>query len=87
MNNIAEGFGRWNVKERIQFINIANGSASEVRSMLYIALDQELIPKELCDKIFLCNSDLIRLIQGFLRHLHSYKRYEVKTAENNETAI
>jgi len=39
MANIAEGFGRHSDKEFANFINIAHGSATEVQSHLYIALD------------------------------------------------
>ncbi len=39
MNNIAEGFGRIGVKEKLQFTNIAVGSAQEVKSMLFLAQD------------------------------------------------
>jgi four helix bundle protein len=43
MNNIAEGFDRSKVtkdnKQLISFLNIANGSCGEVKSMLYLAQD------------------------------------------------
>ncbi len=39
MANIAEGFGRHSDREFANFINIAHGSASEVQSHLYVALD------------------------------------------------
>ncbi|MBX6334931.1 four helix bundle protein, partial [Candidatus Saccharibacteria bacterium] len=38
-NNIAEGFERGGDKELRQFLIVARGSAAEVRSMLYTALD------------------------------------------------
>ena len=40
MNNTAEGFDRGSNKDFVKFLFIARGSAAEVRSLLYIALDQ-----------------------------------------------
>jgi four helix bundle protein len=37
--NIAEGFERASRKEYLQFLNIAKGSAGEVRSLLWIAFE------------------------------------------------
>ncbi len=47
MNNIAEGFDRSKVtkdnKQFISFLNIANGSCGEVKSMFYLAQDLEYL--------------------------------------------
>ena len=40
MNNIAEGFERGSNKDFVKFLFIARGSAGELRSMLYLGLDQ-----------------------------------------------
>ncbi len=45
MSNIAEGFERSGTGEFSQFLAIAKGSAGEVRSQLYVALDQSYLPK------------------------------------------
>jgi four helix bundle protein len=37
--NIAEGFERASRKEYLQFLNIAKGSAGEVRSLLFVAFE------------------------------------------------
>jgi four helix bundle protein len=37
MSNIAEGFGRYSRSELRQYLSIARGSATEVRSQLYLA--------------------------------------------------
>ena len=39
MSNVAEGFERTHLQEKIQFDNIARGSAGEVRSLLYVISD------------------------------------------------
>ncbi len=43
MSNIAEGYERDNNKEFIKFLGYSKGSVGEVRSLLYVALDQEYI--------------------------------------------
>ncbi len=44
MNNIAEGFERNSDAEFARFLNIAKGSAGEVRSMFYSAEDLHYVP-------------------------------------------
>lgn len=39
LSNIAEGFERYHVQEKLQFLNIARASAGEVRSLLYVIED------------------------------------------------
>src|ERR1051326_1712166 len=39
MSNIAEGFERTHIQEKLQFYNTARGSIGEVRSLLYVVED------------------------------------------------
>ena len=39
MSNIAEGFERIHLQEKIQFYNVARASCGEVRSLLYVVAD------------------------------------------------
>ena len=43
MNNIAEGFERRTKKDFAHFLDLAKGSAGEVRSMLYLGEDRSYI--------------------------------------------
>lgn len=52
MNNIAEGFERKTNNEFTQFLYIAKGSAAEVRSMLYLALELKYITDEQYNKLY-----------------------------------
>jgi four helix bundle protein len=39
MSNVAEGFERIHVQEKLQFYNVAHASSAEVRSLLYVIED------------------------------------------------
>jgi four helix bundle protein len=62
MANIAEGFGRHSDKEFANFINIAHGSATEVQSHLYVALDLGYITKENFDILYDLMSEICRML-------------------------
>jgi four helix bundle protein len=47
MNNISEGFCRNSDSEFRHFLNISKGSAGEIKSMYYIAEDQNYITSEI----------------------------------------
>ncbi|MBD2531910.1 four helix bundle protein [Nostoc flagelliforme FACHB-838] len=44
--NIAEGFERYSRKEYLNFLNIAKGSAGEVRSLLRVALEVSYLEQQ-----------------------------------------
>ena len=46
ISNIAEGFERGGKNEFIQFLSIAKGSAGELETQMYIALDQGYVKDE-----------------------------------------
>jgi four helix bundle protein len=74
-NNIAEGFDRSSDKEFKRFLFMALGSASEVRSMNYLAFKLNYITTEEYNE---CNNQLIeisKMLNGLSRSLN---RIEVK---------
>ena len=78
MNNIAEGFERGTNKDFAKYIFIARGSAGEVRSMLYVALDQEYLTGETFKQ---CHELCIRCSQlcwGLIKHLKKHSNWKTK---------
>ena len=68
-NNIAEGFERRSNKEIKQFFFNAKGSAGEVRSMLYVALELGYISQTEFEKLQSLTLDIGRLLSGFIKTL------------------
>ena len=72
MSNIAEGFERGTRKEFIQFLNIAKGSNGEVRSQLYVALDQKYITDTQFTAVREACASLSKRLASFIRYLDGY---------------
>jgi four helix bundle protein len=74
MSNISEGFDRGSNKEFIQFLIIARGSVSEVKSLSYAASDIGYIDGKVFNKITERCLRLTNLINGFVRYLKNCDR-------------
>ena len=72
MSNVAEGFERGSRKEFVQFLNIAKGSNGEVRSQLYVALDQAYLSEKEFNSLRDSAVILSRRLASFIRYLASY---------------
>jgi four helix bundle protein len=72
MNNIAEGFERNNNKEFVVFLKYSKGSAGEIRSMLYVALDLNYITKSIFDEYHKNVIEIITQISNFIKYLKNY---------------
>lgn len=71
MSNIAEGFERNSTKEFIQFLYIARGSAGEVRSQLYVALDLGYVTEIAFGELLMKAEEISKAIFGFIKYLRS----------------
>ena len=71
MNNVAEGFERGSNKDFVKFLFIARASVGEVRSILYLALDQNYIEKEEFQNIYDISIEVSRIIWGLIKSLRN----------------
>ena len=79
MANIAEGFSRYSFKDSKQFFIISRGSLEELRSHMYIAMDQA----HLLEEQFLIVQNTLevvgKLVSGLIRN--SQRRLELSASD------
>jgi len=68
MGNVAEGFDRGGDKEFIQFLSISKGSCGEVKSHLYVALDQQYVDATQFNQLSSSADGVGRLLAGFMAY-------------------
>ena len=73
MANIAEGFGRRSAKKFANFLNIAHGSATEVQSHLYVALDLSYISESVFNELNGLLDEISRMTLVLAQHLRKSK--------------
>lgn len=73
MANIAEGFGRRSDKEFANFLNMAHGSATEVQSHLYVALDLSYISESTFSELNGLLDEISRMTLVLAQHLRKSK--------------
>ena len=69
MANIAEGFGRHSDRDFAHFLNIAHGSAYEVQSHLYVALDLRYISQATFDTHYGSLDEIARMLFALRKKL------------------
>ena len=69
MSNIAEGFDSGSKKSFIQFLTYSYRSASEVASLLFVALDIHYIDVNQHNELISQLNSIKKLIGGFIRYL------------------
>ena len=80
MANISEGFERGGDREFVQFLSNSKGSCGEVKSRLYVALDQNYIAPVSFNQLYSQADEVSRLVSGSMTYLrdssvrgHKYK--------------
>jgi len=72
MGNIAEGFESYSLGVFIRYLDIAKGSAGEVRSHLYVALDQAYLSESDFNSLY----NISRKISSQLANLRKHLKYK-----------
>lgn len=68
-SNIAEGAGRKTDKDFLRFLDIANGSAFELETHLYLAFDLDFIDEETLNNLIINIEEIEKMIYGFKKTL------------------
>ncbi len=71
MANIAEGNGRRTNNDFAAFLNQAHGSAAEVQSHLYVALDLGYIGQVDFDEVYNLFDEISRMLMALAQHLRN----------------
>jgi len=73
MSNIAEGFERGSNKDFVRFLYMAKGSAGEVRSQLYAAMDLNYLEEQKANELIHLAQVISRRISAFIKYLKDWK--------------
>lgn len=82
-SNIAEGFGRFSIKEKLQFFRISEGSLTELQNQLIISKDVGFITVEKFNYLFEQSMAVLRMINGLIRSTKN----RIKQAEASDQKL
>jgi len=75
-SNIAEGFGRQGLKEKIQFYYLAQGSLTELKNQILAAKDIGYINKEILKELAFQANASHQLLQGLITKTKSFLNHK-----------
>ena len=73
-SNVAEGYERCSIKETLNFLNYAKGSAGELRTQIYIGMDVGYIDSEKGKQWIEDTKEISRMIHGLIAAIHKRKK-------------
>ncbi len=71
-SNLAEGFGRQGIKEKIRFYYLAKGSLTELQNQLIIARDVKYVSDKIFDFVLEQSVLVQKLVSGLIRSLRKH---------------
>lgn len=71
-SNIAEGFSRQGIKEKVQFYLMAKGSLTEIQNQLYIARDVKYISVDKFSEVWSQTVIVHKLITGLIKSVKNF---------------
>ena len=75
-NNIAEGHGRYNYQENIQFLRISRGSLEELIDDLNTCIDENYADKDYIENLKQEGYALLKKLNGYIKYLKGKKQPE-----------
>jgi len=72
-DNIAEAYGRFTFKDRVNKLHIARGEAEETRKGIERAGEKDLLPPKVVGFTVEKYTELMKMINGYIKYLRSKK--------------